>query len=78
MTILMLIAAALLLLSAAFFFGPMLVAYGSHGARELVRHPQAHFAAMTIITALLVIVFYDPSASALISEDEAVQVVLRT
>jgi hypothetical protein len=33
---------------------------------------------MTLMTAFLVILFHDPSASALISEDEAVQVVLRT
>lgn len=78
MSILLLTAAGLLLLSAAFLFGPQLVAYGSAGARDLVRRPQAQFAAMTLMTAFMVILFHDPSASALISEDEAVQVVLRT
>lgn len=78
MTILLLIAAGLLCLSAALFFGPQLVAYGADGARELVRRPQAQFVAMTLLTAGLVILFYDPNASALISDDETVQVVLRT
>ena len=77
MTILILIAAGLLALSAAFFFGPQLVAYGGHGARDLVRRPQAQFVAMTLMTAFLVIVFYDPSASALGSGDEQVEMVLR-
>ncbi|MEQ9314226.1 MAG: hypothetical protein RLN72_00150 [Henriciella sp.] len=78
MTILLLVAAGLLILSAALFFGPQLVAYGADGARQLIRRPQAQFVAMFLISAICVVLFYDPNASALISEDEAVQVVLRT
>lgn len=78
MTILLLIAAGLLLLSAAFFFGPQLVAYGGYGARDLIRRPQAQFVAMFLMTAFLVILFYDPSASALGADGEPVEMILRT